>query len=90
MRATIRTWVGRACWLALPLGLFVLGYLTDPSWSAAAHGPSAPARPGEASAAAQAVCAIVPGVADPWAFSPTGNPLYTGYGQGEGGPRLLP
>jgi len=90
MRATIRTWVGRLCWLALPLGAIALGYLADPAWSAAAHGFPASARPGDASAAAQGVCAIVPDAADPWAFSPTGNPPHTAYGPGEGGPGLLP
>jgi hypothetical protein len=84
-----RTWSRRLGWLALLFAVLGLAHLAVPSWWAEAYGPPAPARPGSETAA-QDRCASVPGAGDPWARSPTGSPLDTGYGPGEERPRLLP
>ena len=82
--------VYRLRWLLILLGLVGLGGMAHSAgWAEASH-IAAFICPGVETATAQDLRERIPDVADPWALSPTGDPLDAGYGPGQERPGLLP
>lgn len=79
----------RVLWLGALLALLSLGHAVNPSWWAEACSLVTSAR-GGTRVASRLSGEGVPRAADPWALSPSGSWLDSGYALGQERPGLLP